>query len=173
MANYIFSDEDSAVIGIAYGGGKFVAVGNKAEMGYSTDGVTWTAVEQSPFGGAEEFVGIAYGGDKFVAVASKYVDKVLDNKMVYSTDGVTWTVIEQSVFGEGDPLRGIAYGGGKFVAVGAWAEGKMAYSADGVTWTAATDSPSSNRGIWDIAYGNGKFIAVLGEDKIAYSNNQE
>jgi hypothetical protein len=173
MANYIFSDKDSAVIGLAYGGGKFIAVGNKAEMGYSTDGVTWTAIEQSPFG-EPEAVDIAYGSGKFVAVSSKYVeaDDVWDNKMAYSADGITWTAIEQSVFGEDDPLRSIAYGGGKFVAVGAW-DGKMAYSADGVTWAAVEDSPTSNRGIFGIAYGNGRFVVALGEDKIAYSSNQE
>jgi hypothetical protein len=165
---------------IAYGNGngKFIAVGSDDDeggrreggggrMAYSTDGVTWTVIEQNIF--AETVpIAIAYGNGKFVAVGG-WMD---GGQMAYSTDGVTWAAIEQSVFGEGDPLRGIAYGGGKFVAVGGW-DGKMAYSADGVTWTVVEDSPTSNRGIFGITYGNGKFVAVLGEDKIAYSNNQD
>jgi hypothetical protein len=60
---------DSTISALAYGGEKFVAGGGGgndiSKMAYSTDGVTWTKVETSPFDGG--ISGIAYGGDKFVA----------------------------------------------------------------------------------------------------------
>jgi hypothetical protein len=49
---------------IAYGGGKFVAVGDSGEMAYSADGVTWIAVADSTF----VINGIAYSDGRFVAV---------------------------------------------------------------------------------------------------------
>jgi hypothetical protein len=77
VTNTTFSSR-SAIRRIAYGGGKFVAVGDKAA--YSADGVTWT--EDSPFDGYPMY-GIAYGGpagrEKFVAVG-------LRGKILYSND---------------------------------------------------------------------------------------
>jgi hypothetical protein len=43
---------------------------------YSSNGTSWTAVADSPFGSTSVYV-IAYGGGKFVAVG-------VDGKMVYS-----------------------------------------------------------------------------------------
>jgi len=64
--------------GIAYGGGKFVAVGDNGRMAYSSDGVTWTAVSTSTFG-ISNINDIAYGNGKFVAVGDNgkiaYSDK--------------------------------------------------------------------------------------------------
>jgi hypothetical protein len=57
----------SSVTAIAYGSGKFVAVGSGGEMAYSPDGVTWTAVTDSTFG-PSSVIAIAYGSGKFVAV---------------------------------------------------------------------------------------------------------
>ena len=71
--------------GIAYGGGKFVAVGNSGKMAYSTDGVFWTTVTTSRFG-TTAIRGVAYGGDKFVAVGDF-------GMMAYSTDGIMWTAV--------------------------------------------------------------------------------
>jgi photosystem II stability/assembly factor-like uncharacterized protein len=39
----------SNIHGIAYGGGKFVAVGQQGKMAYSDDGITWTRVADSTF----------------------------------------------------------------------------------------------------------------------------
>jgi hypothetical protein len=181
---------DSNIGDIAYGGGKFVAVGTNAA--YSTDGVTWTAVADT------SFTNITYGGGKFVAVGwggtaaystdginwtavtdtkfgttandyitaiayggGKFVAAGTNGKAAYSADGVTWAAVSDTKFGTGDYITAIAYGGNKFVAVGVY--GKAAYSADGVTWTAVADTTFGSRGddhIWGIAYGGGKFVAV-------------
>jgi hypothetical protein len=109
--------------GIAYGGGKFVAVGYEGKAAYSADGgATWNPVDDTKFIGYIK--GIAYGGpagkEKFVAVGSS-------GKAVYCTtpDG-TWTAVTDTGFDTTDDINAIAYGGGKFVVVGN--KGKAAYS---------------------------------------------
>jgi hypothetical protein len=104
----------ASIRGVAYGGGKFIAVGDNG-MAYSSDGETWTAIT-STFGTSN---GVTYGGGKFVAVGAS-------GKMAYSSDGVSWRAVNatQSTFGSSTTINGVAYGGGKFVAVG----NGMAYS---------------------------------------------
>jgi hypothetical protein len=63
----------SGILGIAYGGGKFVVGGydvnsNDSRMAYSADGITWTAVTDTTFDNS--IAAIAYGGGKFVAGAN-------------------------------------------------------------------------------------------------------
>jgi len=108
---------------IAYGNGKFVAVGENGKMATSTDGTTWTTVTDSTFGtsGYDSIINaIAYGNGKFVAVG-------YSGKMAYSTDGITWTAEKYTSFGT-NIINAIAYGNGKFVAVGS--SGKIAYLLD-------------------------------------------
>ncbi|MDR2448131.1 MAG: hypothetical protein LBD58_12735 [Treponema sp.] len=110
-----------AIYGVAYGGGRFVAVGAEGEMSWSTDGVAWTAVTDSGVFGESVIRGVAYGGDKFVAVGG--TRKAGDsNKMAWSTDGITWTAVSNSTFGAYG-INGATYGGDKFVVVGD--KGKM------------------------------------------------
>jgi hypothetical protein len=148
-----------SISAIAYGGGKFVAVGGR-KMAYSSDGKTWTAVADSTFG-TDRIDAIAYGGGKFVAGGEK-------GKAAYSSDGITWTAVTSDAFnlpfyGKYD-IEAIAYGGGKFVAGGG--NGRMAYSSDdGATWTAVEDTKFISS-IYAIAYGNGTFVAVGGSDHI-------
>jgi hypothetical protein len=181
----------STIYSIAYGGGKFVAVGNSWLYGgiirYSADGVTWTEVDSDSINsvfthnfitagtGIGDIPSIAYGGGKFVIGG-------LLGQMGYSADGVTWTEVADSPFDFTDfgMIRGITYGGGKFVAVGD--HGQMGYSADGVTWTGipagtAIDGSTfgSNDRINSVAYGgtpgSEKFVAVESySGGIAYTN---
>jgi hypothetical protein len=145
---------------IAYGGGKFVAVGNK-KAAYSEDGgETWKAVTDTTFN--IDINGIAYGGGKFVAVGNS-------GKAAYSENGgVSWTEVTADTYGP--HILGIAYGGGKFVAVGS--NSSAAYSADGETWTKVDDTEINGRVfIYGIAYGGGKFVAVGEKAGAAYSAN--
>ena len=97
------------MVNIAWGGGRFVALGVLGSGGrtaHSTDGITWTFADSDT-----AFFGIAYGGGKFVAGGG--------GKMVYSTDGEKWTAVSNSTFvGTGGAISKIAYGGGKFIATG-------------------------------------------------------
>jgi len=109
----------TSVIAIAYGNGKFVAVGSSGKIAYSTDCVTWTDVSDSTFG-SSNIRAITYDNGKFVAGG-------YDGKMAVSTDGITWTDVPNSTFGS-DCIYAITYGNGKFVAVGD--NDKMAYWED-------------------------------------------
>jgi hypothetical protein len=159
---------ESFAMSIAYGEvtgadgkahGRFVAVGMTGKAAYSTDGVTWTAVSDTNFGGSD-IRDIAFGGGKFVAVG-------MTGKAAYSTDGVSWTAVSDTKFGTAT-ITGISYGAGKFVAVGAG--GKSAYSTDGVTWTAGgATGLRLGTGRINIAFGGGEFIAVSDNNETAYS----
>jgi hypothetical protein len=84
---------------------------------YSSDGETWTAVEDDVFENNVQLYAIAYGGGKFVT--GRRGDGHLT---AYSSDGITWTKVE----GAGAGINAIAYGGGRFVTVGG--NGKIMYS---------------------------------------------
>jgi uncharacterized repeat protein (TIGR02543 family) len=165
----------ASISGIAYGDGKFIAVGACGIMAMSTSGDTWNAIEEKPFGteidGNSTINAIVYGNGGWVAGGNS-------GKMAYSNDGVTWEAMNiYSTFGSSQ-INGIAYdGGSKWVAVGS--SGRMAYSNNnGETWTAVDDSNrvfGTEGGIENIifavAYGNGRFVAGSWGGQIAYSDD--
>ncbi|MDR1679054.1 MAG: hypothetical protein LBR81_04680 [Prevotellaceae bacterium] len=149
--NNAFSESYPTSNGIAYGAGKFVTVGDRGQMAYSTDGVTWNAVADSKFG-QQKINGIDYCNDRFVAFGYA--------SMAYSTDGITWTQVSipnGSLLDKTD-MKGVAYGGGKYVVVAN--KGKMAESPDCITWTEITETTFGYAEIYDITFGDGKFVAV-------------
>ncbi|GHU57234.1 hypothetical protein FACS189442_6190 [Spirochaetia bacterium] len=98
---------------IAYGGGKFVAGGDRGinpKMVHSSDGISWTAVTVSSILLRQSSRSITYGGDKFGLAAQPA-------RLASSSDGITWTAVSDSTFGT-SIISTIAYGGGKFVAGG-------------------------------------------------------
>ena len=159
VADSTFGTE--AIDAIAYGDGKFVAVGDN-KIAYSSDGASWTAVSNSTFR-QWEFESIAYGDGKFVAGAST----LGGGKIAYSADGVNWTVAADSGFGTSLSIRDIAYGGGRFVAVG---NRRMANSTNGISWTSVTDTGISiGWEIYGVAYGGGRFVAGGNHGGMTYS----
>jgi len=157
----------SGIKAIAWGNNKFVAGGSDGKMAYSSDGVTWTAINTGTifdyvYNGETrkgEIRGIAYGNGMFVAGGRSAT-------MAVSTDGINWTAVD-SKFGTGDDINTIAYGNGKFVAGG----DRLAYSSDGVTWTRQSSPFASWDSINVIVYGNGKFVLGGSSDKLAYSTD--
>ena len=160
-----------AINRIAYGGGKFVAVGSGGKMAYSSDGISWTAI---PSGTANNTTttfdttvikDITYGGGKFVAVGS-------GGKIAHSTDGVSWISIPPGTINgttttfDTDQVNCITYGGGRFVAVGSYSYAsyriKVSYSTNGENWYAATtiNTGTHPTEFLSIAYGDNKFITV-------------
>lgn len=140
----------SSLMGVTYGNGTFVAVGDSVVM-VSTDGINWQSATPA---GASGWRDVAYGPDGFVAVAASGVTRVMT-----SPDGITWT-------GRSIPSTNtwmsVTYGGGQYVTVGSGgtAAEQVMTSPDGVTWTART---SAGALIWDeIAYGAGVFVAGAG-----------
>lgn len=73
-----------SILDIAYGNGRFVAVGENGKIAYSNDGINWTAVLDPAFGFSKIY-SITYGNGRFIATGEG------DIGMAYSTDGSSWT----------------------------------------------------------------------------------
>ncbi|MDR0551344.1 MAG: hypothetical protein LBG72_04930 [Spirochaetaceae bacterium] len=145
---------------IAFGGGKFVAVGNGEQIGWewhagkvrsSPDGITWTPYT-APLAEylfyASNVKGISYGGDRFVAVG----DGGINFKSAYSTDGTTWTA-SGTPPGYFNKYGAVFYGGSsgheKFII------GNGKYTIDGTTWQGSHFIYSDK-----LVYGAGKWVSI-------------
>ncbi len=108
---------------LAYGQGRYVAVGPNSTVFTSPDAVTWTQAKFSNT--VSTLVAVAAGPGAFVAAST--------GKAIYSSaDGTNWS---QRATNLGGSLRAAAYGNGRFVVVGDG--GVVENSTDGLTWTAA------------------------------------
>jgi len=161
----------SSVNDVAYGNGKFVAVGIGGQIVYSTNGVAWNAATNNGFRISDTNIqGVSYGGGKFVAFGSRQVVSggvTTWNDIVYSSDGIRWTRADTTNFYEA--VSSITYGNGKFVAV--CKSGRLGYSLDGVTWSFVTDNALDGVSFSTAAYGNGRFVVVGSSGKTAYSTD--
>jgi PKD repeat protein len=124
--------------GVAYGSGRYVAVGkdynfaSSTWMGcaaYSSDGLTWQLCSLPA--GAPELKKVAYGANRFVAVGT-------GGKIYSSANGITWT---ETTSGVTDDLFAIRFADGVFVAAGS--NGRILPSADGLTWMNKTPATST------------------------------
>ena len=176
MANISYTpDSNTAITGIAWGGGKYIAVTRGStssailpKIMQSADGINWTEVTPNPFT-AERIQNIAWSGTTFIAVGR-------NGEIAFSPDGQIWTLSSNSttVFGatNSDTVQCITWGGspGKFLAGGSKA--RMVESTDGDTWTLINDISTTansdyiNAIVWGGPSGNQKFIAgtVTGGD---------
>ena len=159
---------------IAYGGGRYVAVGRG--MAYSDDGINWYPVEDSDALFPDTGTGIhdvAWGDGMFVAVGYA-------GQAAYSADGINWTSVEDLLFfvandwgfGSAGNIECVAYGGGKFVAGSCY--GDVAYSSDGMNWTLSVEAAHRSNTVEQIngiAWGGGMFAAAGREGKIIYSSD--
>jgi hypothetical protein len=153
---------DETIVGIAFGGGSFVAVsGNPGTVFVSTDGETWTSpATLSP--PSNEVTDIAYGSGTFVAVGglfipTSYVGPPIPTVYAAAQDNLAlWTLQADGI---GSALNGVAFGGGTFVAVG---NGGAIYWSDNVAdgWTLVSPPPVVGATLYDVVYGNGTFVAV-------------
>jgi len=150
---------DNDIYGIAYGDGRFVAVGENGVIAYSTDGRNWTRSENGAFDSNKIFA-VTYGSGLFIAGGQNGV-------MAYSTDGTNWIQVNGAF--DTEDIRGIAYGDGMFIAVGH--AGRMAHSADGINWTRVIEKPIGENKFYAVTYGDGTFVAVGENGGIAFSAN--
>ena len=152
-----FSGSGLYINTLAYGGGKFIALGNAGEIFSSTDGKSWSRSSTTtlPTG---QFHGLAYGNGKFVCVGEL-------GKSYYSTDGKSWN--STSGLDKSVKYHGVTYGNGRFVCVGEG--GKSYYSTDGVTWK-LMNGLDSEYTYYAVTYGYGRFVCV-GAGKSYYSKD--
>jgi hypothetical protein len=136
-------------MGLAFGNGIFVAVGNGNVVLTSSNGVAWS--EQVLGGQIVQFNSVTYENGKFIVVG-------MAGTILTSTDGMNWTPQNIGT----SSLWGVTYGNGKYVAVGGDSVnnnlvGTIVTSTDGLTWL--IQNPGTSQ-LMDVTYGNGLFVAV-------------
>lgn len=112
-------------VGLAYGQGRFVAVGSGGLVATSADGTAWTKAATPAQG---DLYGVAFGAGRFLAVGAAGL-------VLTSPDGAVWT----KVAGTGaQPLYAVTFAAGRFFVAGD--KGMVGYSADGLALQMTPDS---------------------------------
>ncbi|MBC7570676.1 MAG: cell wall-binding protein [Spirosoma sp.] len=144
------------LLDVAYGAGRYVAVGEYGIIRVSTDGFVWTTKAD----GAQQsqgLAGIVYANGRFVVVG-------YNGQILTSTDGRTWS---PAASGTTESLTGITFSGGKFVIVG-W-KGTIITSTNGLSWTTQLSNPDYI--LTTVAYQNGQFVVGDAFGRIVTSPN--
>ncbi len=150
------------LFGVAYGAGKFVAVGYDYTIYTSLDGLAWS--ENVGPGGGTGFIfsDVTYGNGAFVAVGD-------NNAVTVSKDGLVWLPV--SYIAGGGMLADVAYGAGKFVAVGTDGTSSLATiyaSTNGLVWSDNLYRGGSSL-LVGVTYCRDRFVAVGSGGTVAYS----
>lgn len=147
--------------GVAYGGGRWVAVGDLGAAATSTDALHWFAVD---LGSKGAFRAITYSGGTWIAGAN-------EGTVLVSVDGAqTWTPAStgsQLPFWGATSYRGLALLTGD--------NGEIISSRDGTTWT-LVQAPvpfepirDSRAFLWQVVHGPPGFVAVGARGATAFS----
>ncbi|MGE5370636.1 MAG: S-layer homology domain-containing protein [Solirubrobacterales bacterium] len=141
--------------GIAYGNGKYVAIGANGYIASSPDGTRWV-------GGWEDTPGInsiVFGKNRFIAVGdSGYI--------MWSVDGECWNLPE-TYGGTANNLLSVCCSGDTYLTVGE--NGATFFSLDGQTWTQPVSGPATT--LTGVVYGNNAFVAVGAADGSCWVSN--
>jgi len=141
-------------LGVTYGKGLFVSVGESGIILTSSDGISWSTKTS---GTSEYLRGVTYGNGLFVTVG-------WEGTILTSSNGTSWT---KRTSGTSNRLWGITYGNGLFVTVGY--EGTILTSTDGNSWTERTSGTS--KFLREVTYGKGLFVTVGGRGTILTSTD--
>ncbi len=181
--------------GVAYGQGRYVAVGGSNHVLLSSDGMAWTA--KTPFVSGDDLRGVAAGNNCFVLVSRTQAWRSDDGSnwtpaanpaaaifhrvrfingdfyavgnyaaVFRSRDGLQWNVLLDNQ--HSNFCYDITAGAGMLVAVGEKQDGKIFVTRsfnNGASWIEAPQTIANT--LRSVAYGNGRFVAVGGE---AYPN---
>jgi hypothetical protein len=152
-------DNDDVLFNVAFGAGRFVAVGGGAKTGHilsTRDGKEWTSLQEVK----SRVATVAFGNGRFVAGH--------DPELMYSIDGEKFEVGQRLDWKGSVHARRSACGdteaGFCFVIIGdvdLWVDKKRVswrgMTTDGTRWEhTALDAPAAR----DIAYGAGHFVVV-------------
>jgi photosystem II stability/assembly factor-like uncharacterized protein len=147
---------------VAFGGGKFVAVGGASNVLISTDnGATWQSRTLTQEAGKKtKLLSIAYSAisSKFVAVGMGSDTIQHKGGILTSADGETWTGTYSD---STNTIWDVTYGDGGFVAVGGRESGGyfLAISSFGDSWTKPVPSPSYAQ-LFSVEYDGARFVAA-------------
>lgn len=140
--------------GVAYGNGKWVAVGSNFPQDsntikVSTDGLTWTNATGTLFTSSGNSV--AYNGSLWIAVGSG------GNTILKSTNGTSWSPVSSGQFSSYG--KKVFWDGSRWIALGN-GPSSILISTDGNTWSSTgVTGQFSNYG-WGIDYNGSKYIAA-------------
>lgn len=147
---------------VAYGNGKYVAVGSKGGITYSEDGINWTTA----VAGSYTWTNVVYGNGKFVAAGST-------GHTAFSENGINWTTRQPG--SSSRTITCITYGNGKFVA--GYPLDTYSYiliSTDGMTFRNMGNSLiPSGQYLESMIYESGKFRAMARYGTIFESTDGE
>ncbi len=132
--------------GVAYGAGRFVAVGEQGALLTSPDGLAW---EDHPSGLEASLTAVGFGEPGFVILGS-------GGWIGRSPDGDAWIWTQQAGLPV-DPPRAVTWGNDRYVAV---ADRTILVSADGQTWEAYRSDAFD--ALFEVAYGGGRFVVAGG-----------
>jgi len=148
-----------ATNGLIWVAGGVPAAGTSVTLGYSFDGIVWTAVQNSTSIFSTNVKGLAWSPllELWVAVGTG------TNQLAYSYDGINWVAVTLPSGGfTGSVGFDVAWGEDKFVACGGNANTntqKMFYSYDGKNWTLVT-SNTFTVGAYAIGFNGTMWVAV-------------
>jgi hypothetical protein len=142
--------DSQTLYGVAYGAGKFVAVGEN-RLYVSSNPQIWKRPADTDFPWRK----VRFLNGNFIAVGGS-------GKILTSPDGTTWTARNSGVTTE---LRDVAYGEGRYVVAGFG--GVILSSSDLITWEKFNSGNALN--LYGVAFGNGTFLAV--GDGIAWTSS--
>ncbi len=158
--------------GIAYGNGRFIAVGSSLDPGVfptgtrpaimvSTDGTNWVSSTRNIFTFAgiksSPVSGVAFGAGRFVALTANTISQ---GNTFYSTNGSDWTGSPYASMLTVPP-GAVTFGAGRFVAVGgndATGDNAISSSTTGTNWT--QNYTGSSGALKAVAFGSSQFVAV-------------
>ncbi len=135
-------------------------------LGYSTDGITWSASTNGNSIFTSSVVEVAFDGSLWVAAGAG------TNTLGYSTDGITWSASTNGNSVNANSAQGIAWNGSLWV-VGGFAANTLGYSTDGITWSASTNGNSILSGACRAVASNGNIFVAAGSgtNTLAYSTD--
>ncbi len=159
----ISADDDNVLFNVAFGAGKFVAVGGATKVGHvltTRDGQNW----DEPFKYKSRIATVSFGNTWFVACSG--------DKFLRSPNGDHWTEGASLNFNGGLNPRKSAFGNGTFVVIGEadpeW-KYRIRFRASTTDGVSMTHFATNNLGDRALAFGAGKFVLV-GQDGLRESS---
>jgi hypothetical protein len=141
--------------GVAFGAGKWIAVGDDGTITTSTDnGATWTP---GSLGTAKNLKAVLHDGTQWIITGN-------DGLIRTSTDGVTWT---DRRGGRVRDLYAVVHTNGLYVAAGY--NGTILTSTNATAWSFRQTPTSKN--LHGLTYGAGQYVAVGRDGTIITSGN--
>ena len=154
---------------VAFGAGRYVAVGDEGAIFSSSDGLTWSKKDSKTTGTLHSVI---YENNLFVAVGSGNIIRT-------SSNGEEWAV--RRYVGKGELLSSAVYAGGQFVIVGArgirdtngkitGTRGVIVTSANGIIWNERS-LPGMVPFLNSITHDGRNFVAVGYSEAIVTSSD--